>query len=94
MREFYEAISQHDWARVWQLGGKNLGHGPYASYSGMVTGYLRTERDVLQALTVSGDSVSGWFVAYQTSGVQAYSFRYIVRDGTIVGGHQVPIARR
>lgn len=94
IREFYEAISQHNWPRVWQLGGKNLGHGPYASYSGMVAGYRETERDTLQALAVSGDTVTGRFLAYQTTGVQAYSFRYIVRDGTIVGGYQIPMSRR
>jgi hypothetical protein len=94
MREFYQAISQHNWHRVWRLGGKNLGHGPYASFSGMVAGYRETERDTLRALAVSGDTATGWFLAYQTTGVQAYSFRYIVRGGTITGGYQVPVARR
>lgn len=94
MREFYAAISQHNWPRVWQLGGKNLGRGPYASYSGMVAGYRETERDTLQALAVSGDIVTGWFLAYQTNGIQAYSFRYIVRGGAIVSGYQTPIVRR
>ena len=94
MREFYEAISQHNWPRVWQLGGKNIGRGPYASYSGMVAGYRETERDTLQALAVNGDTVTGWFLAYQTNGIQAYSFRYIVRGDTIVSGYQVSVTRR
>ena len=41
-----------------------------------------------------GDTVTGWFLAYQTNGVQAYSFRYIVRGCVIVSGYQTPIARR
>jgi hypothetical protein len=93
MREFYAAISQHNWLRVWQLGGKNLGRGPYASYSGMVVGYRDTERDVLKALTVNGDTATGWFLAYQTIGNQPYTFKYVVRDGTITSGYQTPTAR-
>lgn len=89
VREYYDAISGHNWRRVWELGGKNLGHGPYASFSGMITGYRQTEHDTLRALAVTGDTVTGWFLAYQTTGIQAYSFRYIVRDGTITGGYAV-----
>jgi restriction system protein len=89
-REFYVAINRRDWQEVWQLGGKNLGSGPYASYSGMISGYQLTERDVLTAVRTSGDSVTGRFFAYESTGtVQTYSFSYIVRGGTIVAGHQV-----
>jgi hypothetical protein len=88
VREFFAAINRHRWREVWQLGGRNLGYGPYASYRGMISGYRLTARDVLLALNARGDSVSGRFLAYETTGaIQHYRFRYIVRGGTIVTGH-------
>lgn len=88
---YYAAISQHDWRRVWQLGGKNLERGPSATYNGMVAGYRPTLRDVVKAIHVSGDSVSGWFLAYQTNGTLAYSFRYTVHNGFIASGQAARI---
>ncbi len=94
-RAFFAAISRHDWQDVWQLGGRNLGEGPYATYSGMISGYRFTARDVVTSLGASGESVSGRFLAYETTGpVQAYSFSYIVHDGVIASGHQVLLGTR
>jgi hypothetical protein len=89
IKDFYAAISRHDWRQVWLLGGKNLGRGPYASYAGMITGYRGTVRDVLRQVNVSGDNVTGSFIAYQSSGAtRLYLFDYVVRKGVIVSGYQ------
>ena len=89
VREYFAAISRHDWPQVWQLGGKNLGTGPYASYTGMVSAYRLCQRDALTALHASGPSVTGRFLAYETTGaVQTYDFSLTVRAGTITAGHQ------
>lgn len=91
VREYFAAISRHDWRDVWRLGGRNVGHGPSATYTGMVSGYRLTARDVVTSLSVTGDSVSVRIRAYETTGaVQAYSFRYVVRNGVIVSGYPVP----
>lgn len=88
-REFFTAVSDHDWPEVWQLGGKNTGHGPYATYTGMVSGYRDTIRDVPLTMTVTGDTVSGRFLAYETGNrVQTYAFTYVVRGGAIVSASQ------
>jgi len=89
VRQFYAAISRHDWPEVWRLGGRNLGQGPYATYSGMVSGYRGTLRDVLTDAHASGNIVTGRFLAYQAGNVtRPYQFTYTVRDGVIVSGHQ------
>jgi hypothetical protein len=92
VRHFYASISSHDWPAVWRLGGRNLGAGPYASYSGMISGYQGTVRDVLTELHASGDTVAGRFFAYQSGGIVAdYQFSYVVRDGVIISGHQTQL---
>ena len=92
-RKFFTAVSDHDWPEVWQLSGKNTGHGPYATYNGMVSGYRDTIRDVPVAMTVTGDTVSGRFLAYETGNrVQTYTFAYIIRDGAIVSASQQVVA--
>jgi restriction system protein len=89
VREFFAAISRHDWADVWRIGGRNIGRGPYASYDGMISGYRGTVRDVPTALKTSGQTVSGLFLAYESDGgVRTYEFSYLVRDGAIVAARQ------
>jgi hypothetical protein len=90
---FITAINGHNWPRVWQLGGKNLVTSEYPTYSTMILGYRCTDRDVLVGRpTVRGDVVSGSFLADEANGtahaVQRYVFRYVVRGGVIVSGHQ------
>ena len=87
VREYYAAISRHDWPSVWRLGGRNLGQGPSATYDGMVSGYQGTIRDDLTALHVTGDTATGTFVAYQTGqDTRTYQFTFRVHDGVIVSG--------
>jgi hypothetical protein len=89
VREYVAAINRHDWRQVWGLGGKNLGRGPYATYAGMVSGYQGTIRDALTEIHVSGNTVTGRFLAYQAGNVvQPYRFEYTVRSGVIVSGYQ------
>ena len=90
---YFAAISHHDWPQMWQLGGKNLGTGPYASYPGMVSAFRLIQRDVLTVLHRSGPSVTGRYVAYETTGVvQTYDFSLTIRAGTITSGHQTLLA--
>lgn len=90
---FITAMNDHNWSRVWQLGGKNLGTGEYRTYPGMIKGYECTDRDVLNGKpTARKEVVSGSFRAYESKGaakaLQRYVFRYVVRDGVIVSGKQ------
>jgi HJR/Mrr/RecB family endonuclease len=90
VREFFAAINRHDWQEVWQLGGKNLGKGPHASYDGMIYGYRFTAKDVVTSLSFSGNAVSGRILAYETNGlVQTYSFTYLVHGTVITSGRQM-----
>jgi hypothetical protein len=59
----------------------------------MILGYRCTDRDALNGTpTASREIVSGSFRAYEANGaahaVQRYTFRYVVRSGAIVSGHQ------
>lgn len=88
-RKFFTAVTEHDWPEVWRLEGKNAGRGPYATYKGMVSGYRDTNRDVPLTMTVTGDTVSGRFLAYETGNrVQTYAFTYVVRNGAIISASQ------
>jgi len=89
VREYVTAINRRDWRQVWDLGGKNLGRAPYATYAGMISGYQGTIRDALTEMHVSGNTVTGHFLAYQAGNViQPYRFHYTVRSGVIVSGYQ------
>lgn len=88
-REFFSAISSHDWPKVWNLGGKNIGHGPYATYAGMLSGYHSTIRDVPTSLTTHGQTASGTFLAYETGRrVSTYRFAFLVKNGEIIDAKQ------
>jgi serine/threonine protein kinase len=86
---FYAAINDHNWPRVWQLGGKNLG----TPYQAMIAGYRMTARDVITSLSTSGAVVTGHILAHQTSGtVQDYRISFLVHSGVITAGHQTLLA--
>lgn len=89
VKAFYAAINDHNWPRVWHLGGKNLGR----SYHAMVDGFRLTSRDVVTRLTANGSTVWIRFRAHETTGaVQTYKARYVVRHGIITSGHQTLLA--
>jgi hypothetical protein len=83
---FIAAINQHNWPRVWSLGGKNLG----PSYRQMVAGFSNTSHDVVTSLSVSGDTVSASIIAYETTGAaQIYDLTYVITGGVVTAGQQV-----
>ena len=54
-----------------------------------MSGYRDTNRDVPLTMTVTGDTVSGRFLAYETGNrVQTYAFTYVVRNGAIISASQ------
>src|SRR5262249_25508666 len=98
VEEFFAAINKHDWLRMWSLGDKYLGYGPYNTLLGMTYGYRCTERDVPRGLNSNGNVVSGFFVAHDSNrGVrteQTYSFRFVVSHGAIRRGNQKLLSGR
>ena len=61
----------------------------------MMSGYKGTIRDVLTEVNVSGQTVTGRFLAYQVDDViQPYRFRYVVSGGVIVSGDQYQPAKQ
>jgi cytoskeletal protein RodZ len=82
VRAYVAAINGHDYARAWNLGGRNMG----GSYSGFVSGFSTTARDSLAVTSVSGDEVTAQLTAQQTDGsVDTYQGTYTVDHGVIVG---------
>jgi cytoskeletal protein RodZ len=82
VRAYIAAINGHDYARAWNLGGRNMG----GSYSGFVSGFSTTARDTLTITSVSGDVVTAQLTAQQTDGtVDTYQGTYTVGHGVIVG---------
>jgi serine/threonine protein kinase len=93
VREFFTAINNHDWQHVWSLGGKNLNRRPpYNTPSGMAAGYRCTVSDQIKTLAVSGQTVSGSFVAHDANGgvrtEQTFKFSYLVSGNAIESGRQ------
>jgi serine/threonine protein kinase len=93
VRAFFTAINNHDWQRVWSLGGRYLNrHSPHDTLRGMIFGYRCTKNDVITGLSSSGHDVSGYFVAHEALGgvkaMQYYEFSYFVSRGVIRGGRQ------
>jgi hypothetical protein len=86
---YFGAINAHNWGKVWQLGGKNLG----PSYARMVAGFQDTSHDVITRLAADGDAVTVRIRAYETTGtVQVYFVSYTVSGDVIASGHQTLIS--
>jgi hypothetical protein len=84
VEEYFAAINAHDWRKVWDLGGKNLGQ----TYSQMVAGYRSTAHDELASIQAHGDSVTVRLIARETNDtVQTYQASYVVQNGVITAGH-------
>ncbi|MEU1076008.1 MULTISPECIES: protein kinase [unclassified Streptomyces] len=81
VEDYFAAIDTKDYARAWDLGGKNLG-GTYDSY---VKGFSTTASDAVTVEGVSGETVAVRLDATQTDGThQFFAGTYTVRNGTIV----------
>jgi hypothetical protein len=84
---YLAAVSQHNWPRVWKLGGKNLGQ----TYRQMVAGYRLTGAVQIFRLTATGNTVAVRVSAYESTGLHCYALRYVVRRGEIVAGQTTPL---
>ena len=83
VQAYFAAINHHDWPRVWELGGKNLGQ----SFATMKAGFLHTGHDVIIDMTAVGDAVTVRFRAFDTTdAVQIYVDKYTVSGGVIRSG--------
>jgi serine/threonine protein kinase len=86
---YFNAINNHNWPKVWQLGGKNLS----SSYASMVAGFRKTGLDVITRMTDDGDAVAVRIRAYETTGaMQVYALSYTVTASVITSGHKTLIA--
>jgi hypothetical protein len=82
VKAYIAAINRHDYARAWDLGGRN---GP-ASYPEFVQGFSTTAKDTLSIVSVSGDVVTVRLSALQTDGaVTTFEGTYTVQNGVITG---------
>lgn len=81
VEDYFAAVNAKDYARAWDLGGKNLG-GTYDSY---VKGLSTTVSDTVTVESVSGDTVGVRLDALQTDGTHKFfAGTYTVGHGTIV----------
>jgi anti-sigma-K factor RskA len=88
VEEYFAAINAHNWRKVWELGGKNLGQ----TYPQMVAGYRGTAHDVVTGIVTHGHTVSLRLAAHQANGtVQTYQVSYEVRGGVITAGHATQV---
>jgi hypothetical protein len=87
--QFYQDITDHNYAAAWALGGRNLSGG--VGYNAWVAGYGTTEALTLynQADWGSGQ-VHAYLRAFQTDGtIRYYTGTYTVQNGVIVAAHIV-----
>ncbi|MFK8909834.1 serine/threonine-protein kinase [Streptomyces sp. YS-3] len=81
VEDYFAAINAKDYARAWELGGKNLG-GTYDSY---VKGLATTVSDTVTVDSVSGDTVTVRLDALQADGThKLFAGTYTVDHGAIV----------
>ena len=88
VRAYFAAISNHDYAQAWKLGGQHTG----SSYSSFVSGLSTTADDTVTIQSVSGNVVTAQLSAQQTDGtIKTYQGTYTVSNGVIVAFnvHQV-----
>jgi hypothetical protein len=80
VQAYVAAINDHDYAKAWDLGGKNTG----SSYNSFVSGFSNTAQDNLTVVSVNGNVVTVKLAAAQTNGsVNDFHGTYTVNDGVI-----------
>lgn len=85
---YIAAVNQHNWPRVWALGGKNLGQ----TYRQLIDGYAHTSHVRITSLTTNGQAVTVLTAATETDGVtQRYRLSYLVTNGAITAGQSTLI---
>ena len=81
VRAYFAAISNHDYAQAWKLGGQHT----ESSYSSFVSGLSTTADDTVTIQSVSGNVVTAQLSAQQTDGTsKTYQGTYTVSNGVIV----------
>jgi hypothetical protein len=84
VQAYYDAINARDYARAWELGGKNLA----GSYSEFAARFSDTAYDGLTIVGVQGGVVTMRLDAVQTDGGHRYfAGTYTVRGGEIVAAN-------
>ena len=82
VEQYFAAITAHNYALAWALGGKNLQGGSYNSF---VQGFATTSSDNVTIVSTSGDTVTIQLDATQTDGSHKFfAGTYTVRNGVIV----------
>ncbi len=87
VQQFYQDITNHNYAAAWALGGKNLNNG--VSYDQWVAGYATTASiDLTTSGQWSNGTVYASLSALQTDGtVKTYYGTYTVNGGQIIAAH-------
>ncbi|MFE9428529.1 hypothetical protein ACFYNO_36920 [Kitasatospora sp. NPDC006697] len=82
--QYYQDITNHDYASAWALGGKNIAGGSYQQY---VAGFATTAGIALGTVSSFGsDQVRAVLYATQTDGtVKTFEGTYTVANGVLVG---------
>jgi hypothetical protein len=87
--QFYQDITDHNYAAAWALGGRNVSGG--VGYNAWVAGYGTTESTSLGTFSNFGaGEVQVDLFALQSDGtVRSYTGTYTVQNGIIVAAHIV-----
>ncbi|MCQ4043315.1 hypothetical protein ACFOSC_00880 [Streptantibioticus rubrisoli] len=82
--QYYQDITDHNYAAAWALGGSNIAG---TTYDRWVAGFGTTESITLGSVSGFGSSqVQAALYATQTDGtVKVYDGTYVVSDGVLVG---------
>lgn len=81
---YFQAINDHDYARAWELGGRNFGQ----SYDTFVQGFADTVHDTVTVTRTDGGAVTVELLAVHTDGsMHRYAGRYTVTVGTITSAN-------
>ncbi|MBO0692367.1 MAG: nuclear transport factor 2 family protein, partial [Acidimicrobiaceae bacterium] len=90
VQEYFDAINARNFQRAWDLGGKNLHGGDYATF---VQGFSETLKDTITSASAEGNTVHVTLEATQVSGErQVYQGTYTVENGVIVSAEVSRVA--
>jgi len=85
VRAYIAAINRHDYARAWNLGGRNISSSSYPSFW---QGFSTTVKDTLTVESVSGNVVTARLSAQQKDGsVKTFHGTYTVKNGVITSSN-------
>jgi serine/threonine-protein kinase len=85
VRAYIAAINRHDYARAWNLGGRNISNSSYPAFR---QGFSTTVKDTLTVESVSGNVVTARLSAQQKDGsVKTFHGTYTVKNGVITSSN-------